>query len=70
MTYKELLHKLKIVERNAPARLNEEVIIMDDKTDEQQNVEDLYDVWDDQDDVKQALLLLTNVDNGDNDGQG
>ena len=70
MTYKELLHKLKIVERNEPARLNEEVIIMDDKTDEQQNVEDLYDVWDDQDDVKQALLLLTNVDNGDNDGQG
>ena len=70
MTYKELLHKLKIVERKEPARLNEEVIIMDDQTEIYQSVEDLYDVWDDQDDVKQALLLLTNVDNGGNDGQG
>ncbi len=70
MTYKELLHKLKIVERNEPARLNNEVIIMDDQTEICQSVDDLYDVWDDQDDIKQVLLLLINVDNGDNDGQG
>ena len=70
MTYKELLHKLKIVERKEPARLNEEVIIMDDKTDEQQTVDDLYDVWDSEDAVEQVFILLTNVDNGGDDGQG
>ena len=70
MIFKELLHKLKIIERNEPERLLEEVIIMDDQTEVYQSVDDLYDVWDDQDDVKQVLLLLINVDNGDNDGQG
>ena len=71
MTFKELLHKLKIIERNEPERLLEDVIVMDDQTEQIQSIDDIYDVWDDEDDVKQVLTLLTNISfvyKGDNDG--
>jgi hypothetical protein len=66
MTYRQLLHKLKIMSRDEPERLDTPVVVADDHDQECYLVDDLYDVWDDNECIDDSrLMLIYNVDDKD-----
>ena len=61
MTFKELLHKLKIMEENEPEQLENIVMVLDDKSDQFYLIDDLYAVFDEDNEVEQVPSLLFDV---------